>query len=588
MASPAPPAPPTASLSRIPAAFSLCRHHTRSAGAKPRPPVLSARHGLMLIVRAARISLPSFPAATRAALAMASVTSDASGDGPEMDALLTADEIATTKAESRAASTRGRRGRPTAAADHDDDGGDEDRSANHKTKPQSHPKARNGRTPEHRPDEPLPDEPAITPVQAVWPPPYYFEDGLRRVRPYHWTYNTYCKERWRGRTLIDIFESEFRDRPAAYYRRTMEKGDIFVNGRRVGPDYVLRNGNLISHTMHRHEPPVTADPVAVIHEDEDMIVINKPSGVPVHPAGRYMFNSVLEIMKADRGQHFVPHPCNRLDRLTSGIMFVAKSVRAADDLGRQIKSRTVRKEYLARVVGEFPDGEVVCDQPILSISPKLGLNRVRASGKTARTVFKRLAYYPAPPPTQNPADGDDHGGDHDGETTGRPWAGKRGYSVVRCLPVTGRTHQIRVHLQYLGHPIQNDPIYANQRVWGFDLGRHDADGTRTTDDDVITRLSRMGKEEAAEAVAHYDDMLDRYERGRAEKMTGDVCGLCDTPLYSDPGMHELSLWLHSLRYEDADGAWSYRSPLPRWALPPEGMAGPTTVGGMDELVQAVE
>ena len=439
---------------------------------------------------------------------------------------------------------------------------------------------------------PDPDVPLITPVAPIWPPPYHFDDDLRRVRPYHWTYNTYCKERWRGRSLIDIFESEFRDRPAEYYRASMESGDICVNGRRVGPDYVVRNGDLVSHTLHRHEPPVTADPVAIIHEDDDMIVINKPSGVPVHPAGRYKFNSVIEIMKADRGEHFMPYPCNRLDRLTSGIMFIAKSVRAAEEMGNRIKQRTVRKEYMARVVGEVPDGEVVCDQPILQISPKLGLNRVRANGKTARTVFKKLAYYP---PTQQElariataeADGAHENG-ADGGPQAKPWLNKRGYSVVRCLPVTGRTHQIRVHLQYLGHPIQNDPIYANQRVWGFDLGQSDADGTHNTDEDVISRLSRMGKEEVAQAVVYYDEMVDKYEKRRAEKMTGELCDVCDTPLYSDPGAHELSLWLHSLRYEDAGGAWSYTSPLPKWALPPEGMAGPTTVGGMEELVDAVK
>ncbi|KAG5975397.1 hypothetical protein E4U55_007698 [Claviceps digitariae] len=503
----------------------------------------------------------------------------ATGDTPppssptsSLTAFLTADEIAERKKESRIASTKGRDG------EHKDKNKNKNQSSS---------------------------EPLITPVNAIWPPPYHFEDNLRRVRPYHWTYQTYCKERWRGRTLIEVFESEFRDRPAEYYRRTMEKGDIYVNSTRVGPDYVIRNGDLISHTMHRHEPPVTAEPVGIIHEDDDMIVINKPSGVPVHPAGRYKFNSVLEIMKADRGQQFMPYPCNRLDRLTSGIMFVAKSVQAADALGKQIKSRTVRKEYMARVVGEFPEGEVVCDQPILSISPKLGLNRVRANGKTARTVFKRLAYYPPPPSSScppppsssssSPPSREDTRDDDrtcsssftDKETTGRPWVNKRGYSIVRCLPVTGRTHQIRVHLQYLGHPIQNDPIYANQRVWGFNLGHHDPEGTFTTDEDVITRLSRMGKEEAAEAVVYYDEMIDKYEKKRAEKMTGETCDLCDAPLYSDPGMHELSLWLHSLRYEDADGAWSYKSDLPGWALPPEGMSGPTTVGGMEELVQAI-
>lgn len=432
------------------------------------------------------------------------------------------------------------------------------------------------------------DGPTILPVSEQWPRQYYFEDDLRRVKPYYYTYNTWCKERWRGRTLIEIFESEFRDRPLEYYRASMEAGKIFVNGKRVGPDYLIRNGDLVSHTLHRHEPPVTAQPIGIIHEDEGMIVIDKPSGVPVHPAGRYQFNSVTEIMISDRGRDFIPYPCNRLDRLTSGIMFIAKSGKRAEALGAEIRQRSVRKEYIARVVGQFPDGEVVCDQPILQISPKLGLNRVRANGKTARTVFKRLAYYP--PNEDNPGDASGPGEALDGspEQTTEPRAKNKGYTIVRCLPVTGRTHQIRVHLQYLGYPIQNDPIYANQRVWGLTLGQQDPDGTQNTDEDVISRLSRMGKQDVADAVVYYDEMVDKYEKRRAEKMTGKVCAVCDTPLYSDPGSHELSLWLHSLRYEDAGGSWSYTSPLPMWALPPDGMEGPREVGGMEELVEAVK
>lgn len=344
-----------------------------------------------------------------------------------------------------------------------------------------------------------------------------------------------------------------------------------MNGKAVpSPAHIIKNGDIISHTLHRHEPPVTALPIGIVHEDDDMIVINKPSGVPVHPAGRYNYNSVVEIMRAERGHQFNPLPCNRLDRLTSGIMFIAKNPKAAEVLSAQIMGRTVRKEYVARVQGKFPDYPVICDQPILAISPKLGLNRVRANGKQARTVFKRLEYYP--PTSEDPSN---------------PDSTKEGYSIVRCLPVTGRTHQLRVHLQFLGHPIGNDPIYCNTRVWGSNLGYNDADASHDTDEDIITRLSKMGKSEVADAVAYHDDMVDEYNKKKAEKMTGELCEVCDTPLYSDPGQQELSLWLHSLRYEDAGGSWSYKSPLPAWALPPQGMAGATDVGNMDTLVEAV-
>ena len=133
----------------------------------------------------------------------------------------------------------------------------------------------------------------------------------------------------------------------------------------------------------------------MLHEDEDKIVINKPAGVPVHPAGRYQYNSIIEIMRAERGYGFNPLPCNRLDRLTSGVMFIGKTPKAAEKISMQIQGRTINKEYVARVIGEFPDGDVICEQPVMQISPKLGLNRARASGKDAKTVYRRLAYYPA-------------------------------------------------------------------------------------------------------------------------------------------------------------------------------------------------
>ena len=273
-----------------------------------------------------------------------------------------------------------------------------------------------------------------------------------------------------------------------------------------------------------------------------------------------------------------PLPCNRLDRLTSGIMFIGKNAAAAEKMSVEIKTRTVEKEYIARVIGEFPEGDIVCDQPVMQISPKLGLNRARASGKSARTVFKRLAYHPPNAlPTQdetaNPAPPDPASSEQQKFLeSSRPWTTKRGFSIVRCLPLTGRTHQLRVHLQYLGHPIANDPIYCNQRVFGPEL----AVGDSLSDDDaqIITRLSRMGKSEAADTVAYYRELVDEYEERKAEKMTGQLCEVCQTPLYSDPGPQELGIYLHAKRYASGDGTWAYETELPEWALSPgEGEEG---------------
>lgn len=337
---------------------------------------------------------------------------------------------------------------------------------------------------------------------------------------------------------------------------------------------IVKNGDLISHTSHRHEPPVTAQPIQIIHEDEDLIVVNKPAGVPVHPAGRYNYNSLVEIMKAERGLDWNPLPCNRLDRLTSGIMLIGKHPKAAERISQQIMSRTVTKEYIARVKGEFPGEEVECSQPILLISPKLGLNRVRANGKEAKTIFKRLAYYPPKPAVveetlNNVANYEGSSHSDAQRSDGKTARKDEGYSIVHCLPITGRTHQIRVHLQYLGHPISNDPIYCNQRVFGPNLGYKD--DSASADEDIITRLSRMGKDEVAEAIAYHEQIVDEYNRGKAEKMSGELCDVCQTPLYSDPGVHELGIYLHAKRYACQEASWEFETPLPGWAMPPANM-----------------
>ncbi|KAL4968362.1 pseudouridine synthase family protein [Aspergillus stella-maris] len=447
---------------------------------------------------------------------------------------------------------------------------------------------------------------AITPCEGQ-PARYYFEGGLRRVHPYHYTYNTYCKERWRNRSLIDIFTSEFRDREPDYYKKALESGHVCVNGKPAGPDTVLKNGEVISHTLHRHEPPVTGNPIGIIHESDDLLVIDKPAGVPVHSTGRYHYNSVMEILRIENAGAYVPRPCNRLDRLTSGVMFFGKTTKGADRMTVKLRDRTVQKEYVARVKGYFPDGVTVVDQPIMSVSPKVGLNRVRATGKEARTKFRRLAYYPPPQTTATPpsekTEQDANGNGTGIERPATPPASyineAAGYSIVHCLPLTGRTHQIRVHLQFLGHPISNDPIYSNTRVFGPSLGKNDA--SSELDNHIIDRLMAMGRTEIPDTVTYkthfmappvlppgtdealaekimakeHEVAMESYVKRKGERLSGENCETCGTELYTDPGVHELGIFLHAVAYADQGGEWKYRSKMPSWALPPRTCEGPT-------------
>ncbi len=494
---------------------------------------------------------------------------------------------------------------------------------------------------------------AVTPCDP-WPRPYYLENGLRRVAPYHFTYNTFCKQRWRGREILDIFAAEFRDRTRDYYKQAIETGQISINGKPCKDVHtIVQNGDVISHTLHRHEPPVTAQPIRVVSETDEMIVIDKPAGVPVHPAGRYNYNSVVEIMKAERHFAFKPLPCNRLDRLTSGVMFIGKTSKEAEVISEKLRGRTVRKEYVARVKGRFPDGEgwdgnpmrggiVDCEEAILQISPIVGLNRARASGKSAKTMFRRVAYYPSTANETTSTTANGHEAAQPALATSS--TENEGYSVVHCLPLTGRTHQIRVHLQFLGHPITNDPIYSNRAVFGPGLAKNESTGEN--DEEIIAKLKLVGKSEVSDSLSYeqerlsklvdqtqqmtvsdvarssapaqqdphfkplnagtlhagslpstkgadpdpdygafvkaHDEMVADYNKRKGEKMTGERCSVCDTPLYSDPGPHELGIYLHALSYADvAEGSWSFRSPVPYWALPPECVEGPTDIGPWD-------
>ncbi|OLL27061.1 hypothetical protein NEOLI_001990 [Neolecta irregularis DAH-3] len=351
---------------------------------------------------------------------------------------------------------------------------------------------------------------------------YTCSNGFRRVTPYWHVYLTNVKERWRGMKLIDVFTSEYRDREKSYYEKAILTGFITVNGQKSDFDHVVRNGDVIEHKMHRHEPPVPDKQIGIVHRDEDYLVIDKPSGIPVHAAGRFRHNSIVHILNKEYVETQI-FPCNRLDRLTSGLMFLAFSPIAAEQMRLKLLLGNSQSAFLLAFWTFIGSGYVECNEPMMTVEPKLGLNRVHYDGKTARTVFKRIHF--------------------DGK-----------YSIVLCKPLTGRTHQLRVHLQWLGHSISNDPIYSDPWVWGEEMGKHGAGDTM----DIVSRLSQIGKT-AVSFTASDDDTPG------GERWSGENCMECDTPLYTDPSSGELQLYLHAWEYTAQDKSWSYRSPLPTWA-----------------------
>ncbi|KAG2347351.1 pseudouridine synthase [Suillus weaverae] len=285
-------------------------------------------------------------------------------------------------------------------------------------------------------DGAVPDEPRS-------PPSSQKDAGLKKLTPYWYPYTTMAKERWLGREILEIVSTEFRDRSMEYYRYALESGVTTINGKVAKPDTVVRNGDRIENVVHRHEPPVTSTPVKIVlHDNErDFLVVDKPGSIPVHASGRYYRHSLVEILRNEFGFPKI-YTINRLDRLTSGLMIVPLNSDLARSLSGEFVNGLIRKEYIARCKGEFPAEEMICEEPLMTVDRQMGLNIVHPEGKAAKTVFNRLHY--------------------DSATN---------TSVLHCRPMTGRSHQIRVHLQYLGHPIANDPVYSEERIWGANLGK---------------------------------------------------------------------------------------------------------------------
>ncbi|CAH3139265.1 unnamed protein product, partial [Porites lobata] len=367
----------------------------------------------------------------------------------------------------------------------------------------------------------------------------YVKNGLRHVHPYYFTFTTYCKGRWVGRTLMEVFKEEFRSETEEYYEKAIKAGKITVNGGVAFQDTMLKDNDIICNKVHRHEPPVVGDPFEIVELNESMVVLNKPSSIPVHPCGRYRHNSVVFILGKEHGlaNLFTIH---RIDRLTSGILIFARFERP-QKLERQVRNREIVKEYVCRVQGEFPSEIVDCQEPIMVESHKIGICRVSANGKPCRTVFTRIYFN-----------------------------GKS--SVVKCVPYTGRMHQIRVHLQWLGYPIINDPIY-NHTAWGPHRGRGggctpetetgeisvDAEmasevlgtpGDKTalksqgiSGTDEVTETMQILEAQGIEKVQDMDE-----ENSNCNQYHDKDCSECHI-IRSDPTRSELTMFLHALSYK---------------------------------------
>jgi len=184
---------------------------------------------------------------------------------------------------------------------------------------------------------------------------YYVKDGVRHVKPYAHEFIAYAKGRWVGLDLLTILCKEFGSHPRSYWVDVISLGNVLINDRKVSSDYVMRNGDRLLHRSHRHEPPIVGE-IKLLGETSDLIAVSKPASLPMHPCGAYRYNTLMFILAKEPLVANQPrlNLVHRLDRVTSGVVVLAKTKEAANRVCNEIRMNKTKKVYLARVKGRFP------------------------------------------------------------------------------------------------------------------------------------------------------------------------------------------------------------------------------------------
>ncbi|KAG0255864.1 RNA pseudouridylate synthase domain containing protein 2 [Actinomortierella ambigua] len=364
-------------------------------------------------------------------------------------------------------------------------------------------------------------------------PEYFFEHGLRHIKPYHQTHLAHVKGRWIGKTIPSVFAAEM---PRRCSESMVDIVDRLVTAAWFDSEYfslqVLTFPPFLTNP-HRIEPAVPDTEIKIIERADDYLVFDKPHGITVHPNELCQFNSALEIL---RRHHNIPksfHPVNRLDGVTSGIVILANTADALIRARFQSKeddespskgvattaatktASAFSKEYLCRVVGEFPTTPVTCREPIYQSAGKMSVD---PRGKPSETRLERVWY--------------DASSDS---------------SLVRCFLSTGRQHQIRLHTAYLNHPIVNDILYNRSLASGNESNNDNSSSTRFYPPNIPP--------EQQPYMPLYPDKSTPCFK----------CAEEQDPSHPIPDTSKMKIWLRAIRYTGPD--WAFEADMPDWADP---------------------
>lgn len=424
---------------------------------------------------------------------------------------------------------------------------------------------------------------------------YLFENSLRHVKPYYHEYKTPYKQRWHHRSIQEILTRELGQNQNVV-EHAIDQGHIYVsanNGKAGGPvlmrfsearQRLLEPHDVIHNIQHMHEPCVLQEPILksldtttsvdsardgtlngsvggslngivqkwrvventlVLYEDENILVVNKPAGVPTHPSGIFRRNSLTEIVRFELGVSV--YPCHRLDKGTLGVLVLAKT-KTGKMLQEvlQNKKSDVEKWYVARVRGKFPFASCTYTSPVFSINTAgtgyLNIPNAERVPANSSTHFKLALYSP-----------------------------ELDESIVFCRPISGKMHQIRIHLRNMGYPISNDPLYNAENGLGHAKNQLEKELYAQ----VLAEWPCFGIDKTIRPPETVDvtpfllnvklliEELASVRRSDDAKKIVSTCSECLRPIYQtkpDPGIY-LHAW--KMAYE-GDVSFSFQTLYPVW------------------------